>query len=559
MLNDLKAPAPKWAHDLVVLLCAAVTLAAFANFVSASLAGFIADSEIWHVTLARNLAEEWYKPWVITRPAFYALLGAFEFFPGTAVGIFLAAKLAMFLNASAIAVLTYRLARALVGKGSLLAEILPWICLTLLFTNVVFLDQGMRIRSDLVSCAFFLFAVERIIVWSDRRGIWPLPVIALPLLGSPKAIFQMFPLIVFARSKRWVLGTLLILSGCASIIVFLYPQSLQYLRRVAETGGALRYSQHFLYVIKTVEVNVLFFSMVALRALTLAYRWQLNLFRDAADKDHQLRFAALCLLSMVTLALSPEPLPFLIAAYLPLFSIFCGLVFDDLSAFLQERRPNLKYFLPGFFVLAIFAVFNNYAKVWEIVKRNHGSQKQLEAISILDGYLGTYPQANYYDVVGLIPQRATIRYFVGPNDPQALAFAEAEVLKHPPNLIFFTSKCGLLGLQFSLLLKQEYFGLGDDIYARWDRVPPTALTRENRLKLYEALKKSSFAVGLKQIGLFHVLLQGKEKNPEKKALRWDELTALEGRGLKVIAFSPFVSPPNLPSGINSLIRYDGLL
>src|SRR5690606_37497469 len=147
-----------------------------------------------------NLKEEWHYPWVFLKPLFHLVLAIFEFPFWSSVKVMLAAKAAMLVNALVIFWLCHRLTRTLVRSAesrhysAFIPEYVPpWAALVLLLANTGFINQGYRVRADLISTTLFLFALERTIAHSSRTKKASI-LRFLPLLATPKAIFQIIPL-----------------------------------------------------------------------------------------------------------------------------------------------------------------------------------------------------------------------------------------------------------------------------------------------------------------------------------------------------------------------------
>ena len=186
--------------QVFILLLAASCVALF---IRVGAIGYISDSEIWAVTIASHLRTDWIHSWVVTRPLFYGILASTEAFAFDSASILQVAKGISLLNGLLILWLTYRLARQFTVRDEPIAPLLPGLALLILVSNSGFLNQGYRIRSDLLACSLVLLALERTIrsVRSQKVsgheklklcGLW-----LLPMSATPKAVLQILPAVAF--------------------------------------------------------------------------------------------------------------------------------------------------------------------------------------------------------------------------------------------------------------------------------------------------------------------------------------------------------------------------
>jgi len=199
-------------------------------FLSLAKIGYIADSEIWSVSIAKNFSQEWYNSWVFTRPLFYVLLALATAIPSTALSIFLAAKVLFILIALVVVALTFILAKQVVSRDTAISQAMPFLAVFLLLTNTTFMNQGYRIRSDGLACALVLFVLIYFLRRENHLRWRQMLLFPLPLLGTPKAIFQLpaFGVLIPTMQKRLIALGILVAASVLGVIV--YPEGLAYLK-----------------------------------------------------------------------------------------------------------------------------------------------------------------------------------------------------------------------------------------------------------------------------------------------------------------------------------------
>lgn len=552
------------------LILAAAAL--FALFIHLGLNHYISDSEIWSVTLGRNLIEDWSRPWVLSRPFFYGLIGLFVSFADRATAIFELAQIAGTAWGIAIIFLTFLIAKAAAQPQRPAANFVPWLAVFALLSNTAFLNQGFRIRSDLLAAALSLFAllnfirVERGLSGRLYRRLW-----LLPLLATPKAILLIAPSVVFITrpdlktSKRW-----LTIFGFAALVLFpIYFPSLRYFidsfGTPQGTSESVEYfsCKRFYFVIRALKMNWLFFLLFAARAFTVLVR--------LGEEPGEKKLILFACLQTVLLLLAPEKYPFLIAAVLPTLAIQIGLFVQDIWRFSQVRSAAVR-FAVWFVALGMVGVVFANATAWaKICRDEDGNGEQLAMIEALDHWMDGYPQAVYFDGIGILPNRAKIRKFLGPTDPLATQGALEYVLGRstndstgqkvpPPDLIFLTAKLRHLEPDMSLLLEKEYTDLGSGVFARWEPLPEGGL-KCDRIggELDRILKIHGLSSSTAMERRVRFLLREPQGAAETHDLSVDQLcdkaSALGGRTIEKI--SVFTPPEKLPAGLMPvLFRFD---
>jgi hypothetical protein len=182
-------------------------------------------------------------------------------------------------------------------------------------------------------------------------------------------------------------------------------------------------------------------------------------------------------------------------------------------------------------------------------------------IEVMEKYLAAYPKADYYDVIGIIPQRATIRSFVGPDDPYANKLAVERLARHPPQLLFYVQKFNFLQPFVTKFLESRYFSIGHGVFAQWHRpLGPLRLSDRKSLPVLRREVEAIAAwVGRPSLERFSALVGTDDKHVKRLELKPEELYAMVGRKgrLKVYALSPFLGIKEPIRSMVYLFGFDG--
>jgi hypothetical protein len=209
--------------------------------------------------------------------------------------------------------------------------------------------------------------------------------------------------------------------------------------------------------------------------------------------------------------------------------------------------------------LMIAITFRAYLN-WNAFRENNSASIQMGLVKALENYLNLYPKATYYDVVGLVPQRAAIRLFAGPNDRSANRNSLL-TLEHiyKPDLIFMVHKIKYLEPGISEFLKRDYFPIGVSAYARWHRLAQPLLLplkdHKNLNPLLAYLKDWTGAPGISEIT---VLVDTKGKPPRILQLKTEDLSnaKIVGAQARLTAISPFTKIDPITDMLPEIIRFD---
>lgn len=518
----------------------------FALFIAIGIFGYISDSEIWSISLAKNISNEWKSPWVFTRPIFYFVLGIFESAGSSSKAIFYLAKIAFTINGALICGLTFFLSNKIAGGKSRESNLVALFACLLLLANTGFINQGSRVRSDLLAATLILLALSLTIEAKLRLRSREVLVWLSPILATPKSILLVFSFLFLKiprGGRRFWFEVLIIF---IVVLTFVYPQGVDHFTNSFQAAffeSNASFFKRWMYVERIFAQNNEFIFLLFARALALPIRISKNYFRSNAEREVHESFGIFTLSATIVLILTPEKVPFLLAAYIPIFSIFAALIIDDLSALMRGQEfslPPMIFKRLRFAAIAILSLSISggaYKKGMDVLE-NDSSGSQMIAIETIEKYLDRFPNANYFDVIGIVPKRATIRMFAGPNDAALNAETAEWVMRNPPDLVFFTNKCIFLGQDFSSFVIRDYFPIGGGAFARWFVLPPTARTPHGLIDFSGTL---NMRIGTPQLQEITALVTVIPRIPWMQKYRLDELSQLMKKSKKVqlIAISPF--------------------
>lgn len=427
-----------------------------ALFTELCFAVFISDSELWAVTVSAHWWDNLKEAWIFSRPLFYPYLSISTLLSSDPWAQFMLARGLMLLN---VAVLILGL-KQLNQKLGYTTETLLF-ALVILFANTGFLNQGFRIRSDLIAATLSVFSLG-LMLNSNRSGLWGL----LPVLASPKGLVQVAALLLPRLWKRkpirlhtlWFVIVLLIL-------VLALPQGRQLLisqwdyfqHTLSGDAGGPGYftAASFVYVIRQIEANSWFWILLMCKVVLFAT----SLRKVSASERY---VGTVSLLSLVMLFLFPDKTPFFLAAFLPLLAFWTATLFQDFKRIFAASYDRLSL---GIAVLSFALIFP--AVSWSEKNKNENhNQDQKQAVTWLRAYLQGLGTTSYYDVVGLIPDWAQAKHFLGPHQPQSNQVAFQEMMKVKPHVFLYANKVNFLRPEIDQFLAREYIELQQGVFVR---------------------------------------------------------------------------------------------
>lgn len=553
-MDDVKTPSSALAERFTQALVLWGALALVGLFIYLGWVCYIADSEIWSVTLAANIGEEWQHFWVATRPVFYSVLGLAEWPTQSAVSTLMAARSVFILNGLLIIYLTFRLARS-VSKN----KIIPWLSVLLLVGNSGFLNQGFRIRSDLFASSLALWLLCGLFEEPRSRFLW-LRWLALPL-ATPKAVFHMLCFAPFWRElfPRWlprklkdphwrlrfVCAVLAVSLAAGAELVFAVRGNWDYFLRTFTPGTGtppLFSAVGFMYVTRIMTKNPLFVASLLLSLITL----------DLRPDPKRFQFAKYLFLVSLWIFFTPEKISFFIAALLPPFCVFASLWVEE-----------TEKWAPALISLLVVVTWISALSEFEKNVEKNSSEREFLSARIIERFLEEYPGAKYYDVIGIVPKQAKLRIFAGPNQPGFNKITAKMVGDARPELILYVAKSEFLEPLLGEILSKNYFNLGYGIFVRaYSLEEPIALDKADAVTKIKA-SIESVSKDLRPKRLDEIILDVHSDSGYNKAIveRLDHLDQWrkENRGKHFIVarVSPFEMPsPVLFGSFAQLFHFD---
>lgn len=427
---------------------------------------YFADSEIWSVNLGYHFAEEYTHYWVFTRSVFYSLLYLSTAFLEKSEWIFYASRILMCINLFVQLYLVQKILNVVFKN-----RLLNWVGILILLTNTFILTQGYRVRSDLIAATFVLWTILMLLTSAHRQRFLIIGS-CLILLSTPKFIFVLpVALIIYfgieSNSKQWrypviILG-LGVLTYLAAMIIRLGVLSdmvmdlNSYLIHAFEggAGSAAYFSvKAFTYVAKFCRENVLFVGMVTLPFLLSGRR------KFWLQKENRI-WLGVHVFALFALLLMPDRLPFFITSFLPLLTCSSLILIWN-----NVRHFNMKPEWLG--VLLIWAGVSLFLSVQRGISagQNNSNESQMAAIKAVDAYLTAYPDLTYYDVIGIVPRKSTLRHFAGPHQEETNKIVSKIIMQERPDLILKVAKFWFFDIEMSNFLTANYIDIGNGFFLK---------------------------------------------------------------------------------------------
>jgi hypothetical membrane protein len=517
-------------------------------FLGAWAVGPVSDSEIWSITLGFHLREEIQHYWVFTRPLFYSLLWIGSLGAQNSLEIFERARFVFLVNGLVTVLLLALVARVSFRAG--------WkttlFTVILLLGNTEFLSQGYRVRSDLLAGSLFLLSLYFFMAAEKKRGA----ILLLPLLATPKAVFQILGSLIFLpaserrRGVEFFVFFLLLLAA-------LNPESMSYLSgslRADSERGPLLSLLRFDHLIRLLSQNLIFVAFFFSRIFTLTLRLRLQLFATTEEKEREQKLFILVGINLLIVVLFPEKVPYYLVANLPIFCLFAARVGIDATKLVQKMAPRAeRFYLLSFNIvspLVIISLILTSLAQRESLQLSSFWDEQKNAFSILEKYLDDHPTATYYDAIGILPAKAKHRFFVGPFDPGSIRYALGYLKHNPPDLLFYTAKLGYLEPELSKLIRERYLNFGAGVFARAEEIlgsNPQKIIRAVKERKREAQRDSRIAARFSHKGWSEVVVTDIAKLPA---------LLKQKRGFREFAFTFFLPPDPQPAFLINIFRFD---
>lgn len=519
---------------------------------------YFADSEIWSVNLGYHFAEEFKHYWVFTRTVFYSLIYISTAFTEKSEWIFFAARLLMCINLFVQLYLVQRILDVLFKN-----RLLNWVSTLILLTNTFVLTQGYRVRSDLIAATFVLWTLLMILT-SPHRQRFVIIGTCLILLSTPKFIFVLPAVLILyfgveSNNKNWrypfillglgvaaYLGAMIFRLGALSDLVM---DMNSYVVRAVEggAGGAAYFSiKAFTYIGKFCRENVLFVGLLSL-PLLLSTRKKFWL-----QKENRI-WMGVHAFTILVIVLMPDRVPFFISSFLPLLT--CSsliLIWNNL------RHYNLKPEWLG--VLLIWVGVSLFLSVQKGISsgQNNSNETQMAAIKSVDAYLTAYPDLTYYDVIGIVPRKSTLRHFAGPHQEETNKMVSKIIMHERPDLILKVAKFWFFDIEMSNFLAANYIDIGNGFYLKSFPGPTEA---KGAALLKSLAHKESFAnvspLFEKYKGTELIFKTRDKNNNSRLYLGVSSYSQEKNENIQVVSITPFPYPETMPQrNLTELFRFD---
>lgn len=442
-----------------------------------SFQGYFADSEIWSLNLGFHFPQEWTHSWVFTRTFFYLPLYVFTGFLSSAKATYISARLFMYLNTLAQVFFVFRIILATTKSRTY-----ALLGILLIITNTFYSTQAFRIRSDLISATLLLAAIffSYSALQSRTKKICIVGCLICALLSTPKAVF-IFPAVLWVLLRSLSLSRrFLIVFGFTGAVVLAVAAGInlrlgyisdmvgdfyKYLLTATEGDNQeipLFSVRAFEYVNKFLSENWLFVLYLA----GPFFLFEIKRFQKEMKSNPWL---GSYLLSLLVFIFVPDKLPFFICSLIPFFtlavhSLLAPLFVSKSDSFLFSSRRLLGTLIVFVCSIALLYQFANKSRSFLQEDSNY---EQMDFIAKFERYLDRNPGLSYYDVVGVIPQRSTIRHFAGPHQVETNELVAKMLVDLKPDLLLKTAKFEyLMYPDFQKMLDNDYISVSNGVYAR---------------------------------------------------------------------------------------------
>ncbi len=474
----------------------AISLVFFGMFFILAVQTYLADSEIWAVTLSKKFFDVGENISIYFKIPFYFLLRLIYEIPGGNFRHFQYARLMFFFVGAGNLILSFYLA-----KRIFLRSYIAWLSVFLILTTTMYLNRGFRIRSDILSLFFALLFIHLNLNYfeSNIRETWKLylckflTMYGLVLGTTPKAMYLIFWNLVFVLLLRFkkepVDRSAYLKPYCYGIV---YPTIAGIIFLIIST--IMSWESNNLYAAYYAAWTFFFDALVTWTILDFSSN-KFYFFARFIQQNFLLIILALIpmveallgvlikrritymniflistLVYFISVFTFNDLLPFFIATWVPFLAISAAAYIFNIPKILGrvvQMRSQKIHFLrtPVVLGLVVYFSINGGEFFLKNILRNT-LEFQRSTIQALEKYLEKYPEAKHYDVIGLLPRRNMIYKFVGPGQ----SYQNRQVVKYigdtKPDFIFYVRKLSLLEPKLSKILSTHYVELLGGVYSR---------------------------------------------------------------------------------------------
>ncbi len=464
-----------------------VLLLAMAYF---ALRSYVQDSEFWSISLSKELFNFQTPQFSLYyKTPFYLLLHLISKLATDNVMAVILARAAFVVVAWLVVWQTYLIALLVLRR-----RLYAYISVILLMSVTYFSVHSVQVRSDILSCLFFLM------IWRQLLGIGTAKANVLRIfsyslmmmLVTPKAIYFALILGVYILAEKkldpplkkklaanifspWAAVSLLLLIsafGLKSSVAESYTVALEFFK------NNLAYGFNDLYPIFILIQNNMLFILLFVVSLIAGLR---------SNRDTTLKYMTLTALAAI--ALHNQRMQFFIAAFLPIFCIY-------VAAFLKSTIHRYKI-KPTWCHALLFFALGKMIAAGVIIESRHSNELQLQTISAIEDYLKNYPEAEYFDVIGALPLREQKYTFFTPSDGDYDSRVQV-VKNNEPDVVMYTARLFLVREKIEPFLQQNYVQVGEDFWAKKINASPIR-TAEYKNQTYEVVRLIDAYIGTQRV------------------------------------------------------------
>jgi len=420
------------------------------------------DSEMWPLSVARNVFSPYSHQDFFVKPLFNSLLLVLYW-----IGMGLdmlpldIARIFMNLNLALIVILIFRIVRRITQN-----ELLSLASAVVFVTAITMVEQGTRIRSDLIACTLNLLTLDLILRKGNQKLLVWLPAL-LSMLVTPKAIYFLLAFYPFYPSfKSWpkkkIKKFLIIAVSIVGIVVILRYQTIYaimkyFLLSFTREGTGLNYfdSLRFEHVIRAIQKDFLLWLLIFARLL-----W-VRSFKG---------FDAMFVILVLALAFHPDRMPFFIASLLP-FLFIITVSHSAFAGLFKRMQTEGKWAFTIVLGLLFAFAMQRFLVRTSFLLQEHNNSLQRQALHLIQGYVIETPFTLVYDPVGIIYKTPSpLDWYIGPGEVDN----NREVMKliriTTPDMILYTMRVRWLEPDIYRFLQENYVNLGGGVYAHYPKI-----------------------------------------------------------------------------------------
>lgn len=486
---------PKWFFSRINIIYFLFAAALTVSFYSFSTFCYVADSEIWLLTLSQNILHVRDIITIYYKWTFHFLIFLFSHWAPTETAVYDWARM----GTSTIAVLSVLITTHLFTKIFNNRKMFFPLFFFLLSSSLFF-NQGFRIRADIYTYFFHALIVWFLYSRLNKNISWKDHAITLFLNGliittSPKMIYffisQFFLSLLLVRlsdkhKKKyfWLAWQSHLL--CLSLITFAcfitffihqlpnvpYILSLAaefYFKKFAPviftpepwSSDAFWYMSNYLFS-NLLHSLALFATLIIIALRYLGLTPAVLSTPQLGNREVQLQnaFGLYAVLMMFCTIIHNDRLPFFLAPmFLPITAysfLFC------VSEFEKLKKPYLNTIM--IVVLCILS-YRAFAQYIDHAKMNTNFYQKL-AIKDLERYKASHPGTRIYDIIGILPRKTDIFAFIGPGEENLKQNLVAQLNSDRPDIVLYVFKMYLLEPQMTDYLMQNMIPIEKSVWAR---------------------------------------------------------------------------------------------